>query len=60
MRITAKLTLSLQKAEGFRVPGSGISTSLQQGVEGEAVILLLRTLDNAGSGVLRLSRLFRE
>jgi hypothetical protein len=27
-----------------------------RGVKGEAVIVLLRTLDNKGSGVLRLSR----
>ena len=33
--------------------GGGLQS---QGVKGEAVILLLRTLDNEGSGVLRLSR----
>jgi hypothetical protein len=27
-----------------------------RGVKGEAVIVILRTLDNKGSGVLRLSR----
>ena len=33
-----KSTLTLQKPEGFRAPGDGISTSLQQGVKGEIVV----------------------
>ena len=28
----------MQKSEGFRAPGDGISTSLQQGVKGEIVV----------------------
>ncbi len=31
-----------------------------QGAEGEAVVNLLRTLGNTGSGVLRLSALFMQ
>lgn len=40
------LTPALQKPEGFRAKAS----------EGEVVGVLLRTLSNTGSGVLRLSR----
>jgi hypothetical protein len=47
-------TPTLQKSEGFRVPGDGISASLQQGVWGRSS--LLQALSNAESEVLRLSR----
>ena len=38
------ITPTLQKPEGFRAPDDGISTSLRQGVEGEAVIIYCESL----------------
>jgi hypothetical protein len=53
------LTLTLQKSEGFRTPGDGISTSLQQGVKGEIVVGYLdplTTQDLKSSGFPRVFR----
>jgi ribosomal protein S28E/S33 len=42
--------------EAFSVPGNGISALLRQGIKGEVVLVILRTLDNEDAGRLRLSR----
>ena len=39
-----EVTPTVQKPEGFRAPASGISASLQQGAEGDAVVLYCNPL----------------